>query len=222
MFISGITRVDGIISEEQRLHIKNVILAKQQTLRNETDGDLYKDSYGGTIDEVEAYFDHLTPIIEDITKLKLQKENSYSRIYNVGSTLNRHLDREGLEITVSIQIENTTGLTQPIYAQNYSGGINDAGLYNRDCLLIKGRDLEHWRMPIQSANPQGVLINVFFHWNIVKGEILEVDLLEPSLCDTIISEAEALGFARSEVLGFLCMTTIREALLHYGLMTLMV
>lgn len=200
MFINGITRVDGIISEEQRLHIKNAILAKQQTLRDETDGDLYNNSFGGAVEEVDALYDHLTPIIEDITKLKLKKENSYARIYNVGSTLNRHLDREGLEITVSIQIENTTGLTQPIYAQNYSGGINDAGLFNRDCLLIKGRDLEHWRMPIQSANPEGILINVFFHWNIVKGEFLEVDLLDTSLCNEIISEAESLGFAKSEVL----------------------
>jgi prolyl 4-hydroxylase len=203
MFISGITRLNNIITEEQRLHIKNVILNKQSENKLSLEDDVtnYRNSYGlDRISEIEEYFDYLTPIVESVTKLKLQKENSYSRIYNVDSTLNKHVDREGLDITLSLQIENTTGLSQPIFAENYSGGVNDAALNNSDCVLLKGRDLTHWRNPIESTNPEGILMNVFFHWNIQKGEYLEIDLLDSELCNQIIQESEEIGFNKSEVI----------------------
>lgn len=203
MFISGITRVDNIISEEQRLKIKEVILNKysQNLLNLEDDNYHYKNSYGlNKIPEIEEYFNYLTPIVESVTKLKLQKENSYSRIYNIDSTLNKHLDREGLDITLSLQIENTTGLTQPIFAENYSGGVNDAALNNKDSVILKGRDLVHWRDPIKSINSEGILMNVFFHWSIQKEEYLEIDLLNSELCNQIIQESEVIGFNKSEVI----------------------
>lgn len=203
MFINAIARLDNIITEEQRLHIKNVILNKQTENKLSLENDMvnYRNSYGlDRIPEIEEYFNYLTPIVESVTKLKLQKENSYSRIYNVNSTLNKHLDREGLDITLSLQIENTTGLAQPIFAENYSGGVNDAALNNKDCVLLKGRDLTHWRNPIESINPEGILMNVFFHWSIQKGEYLEIDLLNSELCNQIIQESEEIGFNKSEVI----------------------
>jgi len=203
MFIEGVTRVDNIITEEQRLHIKNVILTKykENQLNREDDTVNYFNSYGiDRIPEIEEYFNYFTPIVEQVTKLKLQKENSYSRIYNIGSTLSKHVDREGLEITMSLQIENTTGLSQPIFAENYRGGINDAALNNKDCVLLKGRDLTHWRNPLESLTQDGYLMNVFFHWNIQQGEYLEIDLLDSNLCNQIIQEAEEIGFSKSEVI----------------------
>ena len=203
MFCEGIARLDNIISEEQRLHIKNVILTKykENQLNREDDVVNYFNSYGADrIPEIEEYFNYFTPIIEQVTKLKLQKENSYSRIYNIGSTLNKHVDRDGLEITMSLQIENTTGLPQPIFAENYQGGINDANLNNKDCVLLKGRDLNHWRNPLESLTQDGYLMNVFFHWNIQQGEYLEIDLLDSNLCNQIIQEAEEIGFSKSEVI----------------------
>ena len=201
--VGGVIRLDNIITEEQRLHIKNVILQKQSENKLSLENDIvnYKNSMGlDRIPEIEEYFNYFTPIVEQVTNLKLQKENSYSRIYNVGSTLNKHIDREGLEITMSLQIENTTGLPQPVFAENYHGGINDAALNNKDCVLLKGRDLNHWRNPIESLNPEGTLMNVFFHWNIQKGEYLEVDLLDADLCNQIIKDAEEIGFTKSEVI----------------------
>ena len=203
MFCEGVTRLDNIITEEQRLHIKNVILQKQSEKKLQIENDItnYKNSEGlDRIPEIEEYFNYFTPIVEQVTKLKLQKENSYSRIYNVGSTLNKHIDREGLEITMSLQIENTTGLIQPIFAENYRGGINDAALNNKDCVLLKGRDLTHWRNPLESINPDGYLMNVFFHWNIQQGEYLEIDLIDSKLCNKIIQDAEEIGFSKSEVI----------------------
>jgi hypothetical protein len=203
MFIQGLAKLYNIITEEQRLQIKNVILAKQAENKLSLENDIthYRNSYGlDRIEEIEEYYKYLTPIIESFTKLKLEKENSYARIYNVGSTLNKHIDRDGLDITMSLQIENTTGLNQPIFSYNYNGSTSMSELNNRDCVLLKGRDLPHWRNPIEATNPQGTLINVFFHWNIQSGEVLEVDLLDSKLCNKIINDAEKSGFDKSEVL----------------------
>lgn len=203
MFITGIARLDNIITEEQRLHIKNVILQKDSENKLQIENDIinYKNSKGlDRIPEIEEYFNYFTPIVESVTNLKLQKENSYSRIYNIGSTLNKHIDREGLEITMSLQIENNTGLPQPVFVENYRGGVNDASLNDRDCVILKGRDLNHWRNPLESTIENGTLMCVFFHWNIVQGEHLEIDLLDNELCNTIITEAEKIGFTKSEVI----------------------
>lgn len=203
MFIQGIARLDNIITEEQRLIIKNAILEAHNNKLTHLESDVvhYKNSYGAaSLPIVDSFYNIFTPLVESFTGLKLAKENSYSRIYNVDSTLNRHVDRDGLDITMSLQIENTTGLSQPIFVENYIGGVNDAALDNRDCVLLKGRDLYHWRNPVKSINPEGVLINVFFHWSIQKKEFVEINLLDPDTCNKIIQKSEEDGFVKSQVI----------------------
>jgi hypothetical protein len=204
MFIRGVTRVDNIISETQRLEIKNAIFDAHNSkiTHLEDDNTHYKNSYGvSSLPIVDNLYNTLTPIVESITGLKLIKENSYSRIYNVGSTLNKHIDRDGLDITVSLQIENTTGLPQPVFCENYSGEVKEASLNNGDFVIIRGRDLSHWRNPMESLKPNGQLICSFFHWRIAGKDTLSVpNFLSPSTCKSIIKAAEIKGFEKSQVI----------------------
>lgn len=204
MFIQGVARVDNIITEAQRLEMKSAILDahNRKAMHLEDDDTHYKNSYGASsLPVIDNFYDILTPIVESVTGLKLAKENCYSRIYNVGSTLNKHIDREGLDITVSLQIENTTGLPQPVFCENYSGGVMEAALNNGDFVIIRGRDLHHWRNPMESLNPEGQLICSFFHWRIVGNDtISKPNFISPTACNSIIKAAEAKGFEKSQVI----------------------
>jgi hypothetical protein len=198
MFIKGVARVDKIITLEDRNKIKDIML--NNNLNKEDDLVNYKNSVGrNSIPELEAYFQKLTPIVEQVVGMKLKPENTYARIYNNESTLTKHLDRDGLDITLSIQIDNTTGYEQSLYLEGYDGTVYSSNLKDTDALIIRGRDLQHWRNPIKSVDG-GKLFCLFLHWRIVKGELLEIEnLISPSLCNLIIQNSEELGFEKSKV-----------------------
>jgi hypothetical protein len=204
MFLQGVARIDNVINPEQRKKIKEAIINafNNKILTLEDDAAHYKNSYGtASLPQVDEIYSVLTPLVSSITGLELAKENSYSRIYNEGSTLNRHLDREGLDITVSMQIDNSTGLPQPIFCQNYSGDVMEASLNDGDMVILRGRDLYHWRNPLQTAVQGGQLICSFFHWKIVgKDIIIKDNFLSNVACETIIEQAELEGFEKSQVI----------------------
>lgn len=204
MFLQGVARVDNVINSEQRLKLKEAILNayNSKILTLEDDNVHYKNSYGtASLPDVDQIYEILTPIVSSITGLELKRENSYSRIYNEGSTLTRHLDREGLDITVSLQIDNSTGLPQPVFCETYSGDVMEASLSDGDMVILRGRDLFHWRNPLQTAIQNGQLICSFFHWRIVGKDVLIKDnFISPLTCEAIIDEANAQGFEKSQVI----------------------
>jgi len=203
MLALGIAKLNNVIVEAERQQIKQGILQEynHKNLNDESSDSHYKNSYGGEV-KFNYIYDRLTEYISTVTGLKLEKANCYSRIYFNDSVLKAHLDRPGLDLTLSIQIENTFNVDVecPIYTKGYDGTIYETKLNNADGVLVKGTELEHWRNPM-TENSNGYLMCVFFHWTIVKVEYQEEQLfLSVEECDSIIKQAEQNEFSASSVL----------------------
>lgn len=199
----GITQVNNIIVEAERQQIKNEILSSFNTkkLNDESSDNHYKNSYGGEV-KFDYIYDRLTKVVENITGLKLEKANSYSRIYFNDSVLKSHVDRQGLDLTLSVQIENTfdVDVECPIYTKGYDNTIYETKLNNSDGVLVKGTELEHWRNPMVN-NTSGYLMCIFFHWTIVQVQYQEVNnFLDKQECSDIIELANKNTFTASSVL----------------------
>ena len=106
----------------------------------------------------------LQPIIEKKTKLKLNPNYSYARIYKKGDVLHRHKDRFSCEISTTLHLG---GDCWPIFLEP-SGkeglkGIK-VNLKSGDMLIYKGNELEHWREEFNGEN----CAQVFLHYNNLK------------------------------------------------------
>jgi len=199
MLSLGITQLNNIISEKERIDIKNTLLNSynEKRLNSESGDSHYKNSYGGEVKFDEIY-DRLTEVVKDVTGLNIVKANSYSRIYFNDSVLKPHVDRETLDLTLSVQIDNTFNNPCPIFGKGYDGTIYESNLNNSDAVLIKGGELEHWRPEIKG---EGYLMCVFFHWTIQGLQYQEVEnFLSEAECKAKIESANSQGFVPSAVL----------------------
>ena len=199
MLSLGITQINNIITEQERQDIKKAIFSSyiNKELNNESSDSHYKNSYGGQV-SFDTVYDRMTQVIKDITGLNIVKANSYSRIYFNDSVLKPHIDREGLDLTLSIQIDNTFGKDCPVYTKGYDGTVFGSVLNNTDSLLVKGGELEHWRDEMYG---DGYLMCVFFHWTVMGVEYQEVEnFIDANECNLKIDIAESQGFSPSAVL----------------------
>jgi hypothetical protein len=113
------------------------------------------------------------PIMEKNTKLKLNPNYSYARIYKKGDVLHRHKDRFSCEISTTL---NLGGDEWPIFIEknpNKGGLVEGKGyvsdntkgtkviLNPGDMLVYKGNILEHWRDEFNGDH----CVQVFLHYN---------------------------------------------------------
>lgn len=97
------------------------------------------------------------PIVEKETKLKLNPNYSYARIYKKGDILEKHIDRFSCEISTTL---NLGGTLWPIYLKSKTKTIK-VNLLPGDMLIYKGSELEHWRDPLEGEE----CAQVFLHYN---------------------------------------------------------
>jgi hypothetical protein len=118
--------------------------------------------YGDIV--METLLLKLSPVMEKYTKLKLNPNYSYARIYKKGDILKRHKDRFSCEISTTL---NLGGDSWPIYLEP-SGKEGEKGikvnLNSGDMLVYKGNELEHWREEFKGEN----CAQVFLHYNNLK------------------------------------------------------
>tara|TARA_E500000318_G_scaffold395_1_gene498 strand:- start:1238 stop:1852 length:615 start_codon:yes stop_codon:yes gene_type:complete len=109
----------------------------------------------------ETLLQHMKPIMEKETGLKLHPNYSYGRIYKKGDVLKRHKDRMACDISTTL---NLGGQNWPIYLEP-TGKEGKKGvkidLNPGDMLIYKGCDLEHWREPFKGTD----CAQVFLHYN---------------------------------------------------------
>jgi len=113
---------------------------------------------------METLLIKLLPVIEQITKLKLNPNYSYARIYKKGDILHRHKDRFSCEISTTL---NLGGDSWPIYLEpSGKEGLKviKIDLKPGDMLVYKGNELEHWRDEFKGENCS----QVFLHYNNLK------------------------------------------------------
>ena len=102
--------------------------------------------------------------MEEHTKLKLNPNYSYARIYKKGDVLHRHRDRFSCEISTTLHLG---GDHWPIYLEP-SGKEGLKGvkvlLQPGDMLVYRGNELEQWREPFEGENCG----QVFLHYNNIE------------------------------------------------------
>jgi len=115
---------------------------------------------------MEVLLVKLLPLMEKVTKLKLNPNYSYARIYKKGDVLNRHKDRFSCEISTTL---NLGGDVWSIYLDP-TGKENNKGvkinLNPGDMLIYKGNEIEHWREPFDGE----ICTQVFLHYNNITTE----------------------------------------------------
>jgi hypothetical protein len=130
--------------------------------------------YADTV--METLLLKVMPVMQKQTKLNLVPTYSYARIYEHGSTLEKHKDRPSCEISTTL---NLGGDNWPIYIEpNKNIGHHDNNSYVKgqtegievnlnpgDMLVYAGHDLEHWRKPFNGK----ICAQVFLHYNHVEG-----------------------------------------------------
>ena len=135
----------------------------------EKDGWMYDNSYGfGSIPEYEQLLDELTPLIKEKTGFEnIKRENSYTRIYYNGAKLEKHKDREGLDLTLTICTYSNIKKPWPLYVEVESGDVKSFETKPGDGALIMGTAMNHWRDPLVCGENE-MVIQSFYHWRILN------------------------------------------------------
>jgi prolyl 4-hydroxylase len=145
--------------------------------------EYYRNSFGyynlpGSL----TYVDRVSQLIKDRYP-KAVFSNTYTRVYNRHSVLNLHTDRKGLDITLSVCLEDKNNLDWPlnISAKTYSGEEwdlkQDPSHYKEQYLethfgvgfgaVMEGRRFPHWRDELLCGEKQRA-VYIFYHWSLPK------------------------------------------------------
>jgi len=169
--------IKNAINKDLALFIYNYFLMKRQVARTLFDTKYispFETMFGGWNDaQVPNTYSHyadivmetlllkVQPIMEKETKLKLNPNYSYARIYKKGDVLKRHRDRFSCEISTTL---NLGGDPWPIYLESKNKTGIKINLKPGDMLVYKGSLLEHWREEFQGED----CCQVFLHYNDIK------------------------------------------------------
>lgn len=145
--------------------------------------EYYRNSFGyynlpGSL----AFVDRTTKIIKDRYPQAVFS-NTYTRVYNRHSVLNLHTDRKGLDLTLSVCLEDKNNLDWPlnISAKTYAGEEwdlkEDPTKYKTQYLeahigvghgaVMEGRKFPHWRDELLCGEKQRA-VYIFYHWSLPK------------------------------------------------------
>ena len=160
---------DNLISPERCTILNDIILKMHQEKRlvYEADGKHYANSYGyGRIPEYEELLRELTPTIKNVTGLhNITVENSYTRIYFNGASLKRHVDRVGLDLTLSLCTFSNLDKPWDLHVETEGGKVLSFDTKPGQGALILGTKMPHWRDDLVCGSDQYV-IQSFYHWKI--------------------------------------------------------
>lgn len=149
---------------ECEIYKNNVLDSKENGfMQLETDKRYYNNSYGAMLPFSMELMDRFRPLVEDVVGKKLKNANPYVRIYQNGSTLNKHTDRDGLDYTISICLFENINKSWPLKVKTESGSIVEYPTKTGYASLVTGNILEHWREPLECEEGQFV-IQLFLHY----------------------------------------------------------
>jgi hypothetical protein len=139
----------------------------ENKLSLETDVNHYKNSYGGTTPGCWEMLRRFRGLAEEKSGMALNLANPYVRIYNPESTLSLHVDREGLDWTISVCLFTNLDHDWPLKAKVTHWDTIDCPTVKGLASLMNGRIIEHWREPLVCKEDQYV-IQLFLHYTEVK------------------------------------------------------
>lgn len=153
-----------ILTDDECMDLGLEVLEQKQKGAVILEGDtrFYRNSYGGNTEGSWDMLHRFTPIVSELTGLNLKPANPYCRIYNNTSTLNSHVDRPGLDWTLSICLFTNIDHDWPLFAKIEEETIGFSTRLGEGALMAGGV-LEHWREPLVCSDDQYV-IQMFLHW----------------------------------------------------------
>ena len=157
-----------LFCQERCKELSNILLDyhNRGKLSFEGNNQHYRNSFGSSLPEFNKILEELTPMVKEQTGYdNIIIKNSYSRIYFNGSVLKKHVDRKGLDITLSVCIFDNTEKEWPLHVQT-DDGVKSIVTKVGDGAMILGTKMEHWRDNMQCKEDQMVM-QVFFHWEFV-------------------------------------------------------
>ena len=120
---------------------------------------------------METLLDECKAKMELVTGLTLVPTYSYHRIYNNGSELKKHKDRESCEVSATLCL----GFDNSNVSEDYNWGmyINDeeVKLNPGDLIAYRGDELDHWR-DVYKGNHHS---QVFLHYNDLYGKFKDTN-----------------------------------------------
>lgn len=112
--------------------------------------------YGDT--GMEVILEQLLPAISEIVRNPLVPTYSYTRVYDTGSYLPRHIDRSSCKLSCTV---NIGGDPWPFWIKDLRGYTHKYTLSPGEGLVYRGDILEHWREPFEGLKCS----QVFLHYN---------------------------------------------------------
>jgi hypothetical protein len=109
----------------------------------------------------EALLVNIQSLVESFTEKQLYPTYSYARIYCKGSKLDKHIDRESCEYSVTVCIDNDP-LPWPIFMES-----NPVILNSGDIIIYKGLEADHWR---EELNLETEIVQCFLHYVDANGK----------------------------------------------------
>lgn len=154
-----------MISEDEADDLALAVLKAREVgaLNRESNPEYYKDSYGGVTEGTHELLNRFTPLVRMITGVEVEPANPFSRIYYNESVLRPHIDREGLDWTISLCLFTNIDDPWPLKAKHKDGTVVEFPTIKCHGNLVNGRELTHWREPL-SCSEDKYVVQVFLHW----------------------------------------------------------
>lgn len=172
----GYTYLTNIIDKEtcedfakEMLYLKamNKLTAEErgQVAAPNADPGVYKPSYGfGGVQKFNDYLHFISKPLADKIGIKWKDKHCYCRIYYNGGLLGKHVDRPGLDYTLSVTLMSTLTNPFPLHVIDKKGNLVSADTKVGDGILILGTKMQHWRDPLV-CDPHLSCIQLFMHWS---------------------------------------------------------
>jgi hypothetical protein len=107
---------------------------------------------------LDTLLEYLWPTIEAVVQEELLPTYSYARLYGNENALEKHIDREACEVSVTIQLGRSHNYSWPIYMDSVQYELNEG-----DAIIYPGCTVEHWRN--KCAGPNGYYSGqIFLHY----------------------------------------------------------
>jgi prolyl 4-hydroxylase len=131
-----------------------------------SDPSVFKPSYG--LGSIKRFDDYLRLISKDLSEkigVKWKDKHTYARIYYNGGLLGKHVDRPGLDYTLSVNLFSTLKKEWPLYCIDKKGNEIAANTNVGEGILILGTKMQHWRQPL-ICEPNECVVQLFMHWSL--------------------------------------------------------
>lgn len=147
-----------IIKNLISLHDRIIIKSEFDLLGGNIDNDYGEKNYFN-LPSTLPFLNSLKPIVEEAVNKKLISVNTYIRKYVKGDVLPKHIDRKPLDVTVSIQIDKSDDIINPLIVHSNPQVVLQ--LENGDGGILFGRNFYHERPELKSD----WMYNLFLHYS---------------------------------------------------------